>query len=426
MPSTVSISWFDRLLTQCRVRRISMMIAVIALVALVLSFAVSKDGRTPVGTTVAADFPQFYVAAEILSDPGPGRLYDLALQSRMQVRMFPGETRALPYAYPPIVAYVFRPLVHFSYTPAAEIFLVFVALFYFIGLAALFKTCTNIPVEKRRLGILVCLAFEPFAFECLHGGQVSTVAFACVCLGIMFDKAGRAILSGICVGLLAYKPTLLAILLPAMFVGRRWKMLAGCVGTIAAGGVASLCLAGPIACREFVRMIGTYGNAVAANDGFRTSKYVDLSAFLRMLHASGSVSFVVPIAGMIGMAIFLGGVQKREDSWSNRSMVWAAALVATLVFNLYVAIYDSVLIVPALWLMADKCWGEYGELTPGLKRLIAAVFLGPWVSPLVAMMLGFQIETVVLGGVLAWIVVSMRGIKSTDRELISVAPSPHP
>ncbi len=125
-------------MTYRRVRGISLIIAIVAVGMLVLAFATSKGGRTRVGTVVAADFPQFYVAAGILSDPGPGRLYDLALQSHRQVVLFPGEDRALPYAYPPIVAYLFRPFTYFSYTTAAGIFVAYVAMFYTIGVMALF------------------------------------------------------------------------------------------------------------------------------------------------------------------------------------------------------------------------------------------------------------------------------------------------
>src|SRR5580698_4489933 len=112
MSSIACESWFDRVVTDRRVRRICAMIAGVAVGMLVLSFAVARGGRTPVGTTLAADFPQFYVAAGILSDPGPAHLYDLQLQSHRQLQLFPGETRALPYAYPPLVAYLFRPLTY--------------------------------------------------------------------------------------------------------------------------------------------------------------------------------------------------------------------------------------------------------------------------------------------------------------------------
>ena len=389
-------------------------IAVVAVGMLVLRLRLRRVGRTPVGTTVAADFPQFYVAAGICLIRGRRSLRpSIAIGTAGE--NVPGGDWALPYAYPPVVAYLFRPLTYFSYTAAAGIFVFLVAVFYGVGILALWESCENIPREGKVLGVLICLAFEPFAFECLHGGQVSTFAFMCVCLAILFDRRGRAVLCGVCLGLLAYKPPLLAILLPTMVLGRRWRRLGGCVGMILVGVIASVVLVGEGALREFFRMAGTYGNAVAGNDGFRTWKYVDLSAFLRMLHLPGDVAFVVPMLGILTAAIFL-----------SRRFDWGTALAATLVLNLYAAVYDSVLIVPAFWLAADALYKREGELTLGYRRLATAVFLAPWVSPAFAVTIGFQLYTVVLGAALVWFAgYDMRRSKSTDLESVSVAASLH-
>ncbi|MGA3067054.1 MAG: glycosyltransferase family 87 protein [Tepidisphaeraceae bacterium] len=430
--------WLDRFLTPRRVGRYAKLIALVAVGALLLSYAVAKSGRTPLGTTLAADYPQFYVAGKILSDPGRDRLYDLQLQSRMQVKLFPGENQALPYAYPPLVAYVVRPLSYLPYEKAAAIWTICAALFYGVGLFGMWRACPGMGRAEKWLGVWICLAFEPFTFECLHGGQISTFAFACVCIAIWMDKENRPVLSGIAMGLLAYKPTLLAILLPAMALGRRWKMLGGCIATIGFGALLSLVIAGPVACGEFVRMIGTYGNAVAANDGFRTWKYVDLCAFLRLLHAPREMTVVLPMVGMAGAGIFLGLIQRSGADWDARAAIWAIALPATLIFNLYVAIYDSVLIVPAFWLAADWMHRREGGLTKGYRRLGAAVFLAPWISPGLARLGGFQIDTVVLGASLVYMCVVFQailqrparrealGFKSTDLEATSTAPNlPH-
>ena len=263
-----------------------------------------------------------------------------------------------------------------------------------------------------------------------------TFAFACVSIALWLDQKHRPILSGIAIGLLAYKPPLLAILLPMLLLGRRWKMLASCVATIAVGGLLSLWFAGPIACREFIRMIGTYGNAVAANDGFKTWKYVDLSAFLRLLHAPREVSLLVPLAAMAIAGVFLGWIQRPNVDWPARAAIWSLALAATLIFNLYVAIYDTVLIVPALWLAADLCYRRTGELTPGFRRLATIVFIAPWLSPAFAIAIGLQIDTLVIAAAIAWIALTFLpdllrdhrahvSLKSTDPESISIAPSPH-
>ncbi len=121
----------------------------------------------------------------------------------------------------------------------------------------------------------------------------------------------------------------------------------GMFGDDCGGSALSLAVAGPVACGQFVRMAGTYGGAVAGNDGFRTWKYVDLSAFLRLLHVPGEVAFVLPVLGIVA-----------AWAWLGRRFDWATAIAATLVLNLYVAVYDSVLIGAAFWAAADSIYAR--------------------------------------------------------------------
>jgi hypothetical protein len=70
---------------------------------------------------------------------------------------------------------------------------------------------------------------------------------------------------------------------------------------------------------------------------------------------------------------------------------WAAVLAGSLVLNLYVGVYDTVLIVPALWLLVES----HG-LTSRMKCLLTAIFIAPWISQTIAQRWGFQPYTLVL------------------------------
>ena len=72
------------------------------------------------------------------------------------------------------------------------------------------------------------------------------------------------------------------------------------------------------------------------------------------------------------------------------------ALTATLVLNLYVGIYDSVLIVPALWITAEEVYRRTAALTSAFQWLLVLVFISPWISQFLARSIGLQIDTLAL------------------------------
>jgi Na+(H+)/acetate symporter ActP len=84
--------------------------AIAVLVTLTIAYA--ARGRTILGHQPCGDYVQFYVAGKILNEYPPARLYDVALQDRLQHAVLPAmeKDRALVYANAPFMAVLFRPL----------------------------------------------------------------------------------------------------------------------------------------------------------------------------------------------------------------------------------------------------------------------------------------------------------------------------
>jgi hypothetical protein len=333
------------------------------------------------------------------------------------LQLMPGEKAGLPFAYPPIVAVAVWPLSGLPYAAAALIWAGLSAGLYALGLALLWQSCGAIPRRDRWLAIWISLAFEPFVFECIHGGQISALAFAAVCAAIFLDRRGRTFAAGIALGVLAYKPTLLVLIPLAVLLSRQWKTLLGLATTVAVGALASVWSVGPTACGQFLKMMGTYTRAVGAGDGFPTWKYVDVCSFVRLALHRPMVSL-----WMVGLLVGLMVLLVRRGSAVVNRPAWAWAIGATLVVNLYVGIYDTVLVAAVLWLMADASYRQYGRLSAELAWLMAAVFVTPWITQPLARYGGVQLYTLVLVLVAIW--AAYGGVKTIDREAVSVAPNP--
>jgi hypothetical protein len=387
-------NWLHQFLPRRRVVFAAGAIVAVSVALLAVEFA---HNRTIFGNDLGGDFSSLYVAGKILARHGPDRLYDLDLQSRLYHELIPGNPPnvSLPYGYPPAVAAALRPLTALPYVWAVGIWTLVSGLLYLAGVGFLWLACRDIPPRDRFPAAMLCVAFEPFVIECLHGGQLSTVAFAATCAAIFCLRRGKLFAAGAAMGLLAYKPTLLLFL--PLVLGRDRKILAGAGATILAGAGLSLWTAGIQGCTAFFRLMIAYARSTAGNGGFSRWKYVDLSAFSKLLlRQPDAPTWIVPAMGAAAIMVFLWRLSRRSSDRSFDLSIWAMALTATLVLNLYVGIYDSVLIVPALWLAAEEVYRRMGAMTSTFQWLLLAVFISPWISQFLAGSIGLQIDTLAL------------------------------
>ena len=380
--------------------------AMLVLVGIMLEVGqilLSRQGQTPLGTTLGGDFPCFYIAGGLVRQGHADQLYDLGLQDQIFHSQFPKEDPAvsLPYVYPPAVAAVLSGLSAFSYPKATAIWAGISFALYGGGVWLLMLSCRELSSRARFLAVMLSLSFEPFLIECLHGGQLSVVAFAAVSLAIYLGRRGDAFASGMSLGICAYKPTLMVILLPAMVLGRRWVLALGVLAMMAIGALASWATVGTSGCLIFVERMRQYARVTASGEGFRLFKFVDISAFVKLVtHQPSAPGWTVSLPLMIAV-IFGAGIlwrrNRRMDSASgNGAASLSLCLAATLACNLYVGIYDSILIVPAIWLLVNEQYDRFGTVKPAMRWLIAAVAIGPWITQPMAQLLGVQIYTLIL------------------------------
>src|SRR5262249_39458080 len=103
-----------------------------------------------------------------------------------------------------------------------------------------------------------------------------------------------------------------------------------------------------------------------------------------------------PALGLLAVAWWR--LDDRNDAY--RHLVWASTLTWTVVANLYVGVYDSVLVVPAALLAAEALLRREGEAGPalplGLQAWLILLYTVPWFSQHLARWGGVQPYTLVL------------------------------
>jgi hypothetical protein len=228
----------------------------------------------------------------------------------------------------------------------------------------------------------LALAFSPFLFSTLVNGQLASVAVFCIGLAIRQELRGCYFQSGLVLGVLAYKPTLLVLLIPMLFFTRRFRTL---LGFVMGAGVLTLLATvadGIGVWPAYGRMLRGFSEdaGVGTATHLRLWQYMDLhSTFVAILQGKSTAglialgSFIVIVAISLGLLLF----QSARADRPAQSLAWAATLTWTLLLNVYVPIYDSVLAVPAVILtlgaLRELRWSRTAEWITALAVVTFAI-----------------------------------------------------
>ena len=382
--------------------------AIVALsqVLAAVQFVTSDQGQTVFGVPLGADFSGFYVAAEILNRGQPEQLYNRELHHRLYHELLPHENErvSIPYVHPPFVAGLLRPLASIPYPIAVAIWFVTSAVLYLASIEIIRNTIDRPDPKQRWLILLLAFSFEPFAFECWLGGQLSAIASFSYALCFTAIQRSRPFLAGAALGLCFYKPTLLILILPMLICGRRWKVLLGMSSTGLALVGLSLIFVGWDVTLSYANELLTFSKSTSGGElEIRTWKYVDLNNSLRLALGRGS-RLQVPLLASIGIVPFLilGRFWWRSARFDIefQRILWATTLTWIPVLNFYVGIYDSILVVQSVLITATAVCLREKHLTPltrsGFAYLILLIYGAPWFSQNLAAMTGIPTYTVLL------------------------------
>jgi len=424
-------SGIERWLDRDRIRFICWGLLGVTIVLMVLSFVTSDTHHQTRFGSLGGDFAGFYYAGKILNGPTPEKLYDPATQDEAYYEIFPTlrpidedhPGKNLPYVHPPIVAFVFRSLAQLPYPTAYAVWLGISACLYGAGLAVIWRLLPSIPAGARAVAFLLALTFEPFLMECWLGGQLSAFAFLCMAVAFYWEGAGRPVLSGLALGLCLYKPTLVLLLPPMLVVARRWWNLIGVGLTGLALALVSLLTVGPQLCFSYIDALrGFSGTATGTGMERKDWKFIDLNFFFRNLFGEPTAvgkSLVLIIAAVTLIFLIiswwrLGGmlsrpsrvfafdsqaITGRESMAPNGRLVWASTVTWTMVINVYMGIYDMILVVLTILLTAEIFYRGDKHLEtffPTFKILVFLLVVLSWLTQPFARLTGFQIITPVL------------------------------
>jgi hypothetical protein len=350
------------------------------------------------------DFTYLYGVGRIVHEYPVARLYDYALQAKIFNQIYPlsGEHTYGPSPYPPFVALFFSPFARLPFMPAYLIWVSLSLILYLGGIAASVKGL--FPKEGLKTSLIFCyaLGFYPFCPSTIVNGQLSVVAVFSLGLTVYQERVARPFACGLALSLLAYKPTLLLLILPMLLITRRLRQFLGFITGSSLLMLATTLFTGIDIWPTYLRFLN-YFRQISVFEGqsrLQLNKYVDFTSFSYAVPGGRSRAAVIILIGLSSLILAVLAVllwKSVRAGTAAQPLVWAVTLTWTMLVNLYVPIYDSTLVVITLILtiatLRDLHWRREVEWTILLAILLFAV---SWNTVALAKSIQIQLITVLL------------------------------
>ncbi|MGB9117011.1 glycosyltransferase family 87 protein [Bradyrhizobium sp.] len=319
------------------------------------------------GRFIHTDFLNIWAAGKLALDGQPALAWNWDIHKQVQVAML-GQSYVGDYAwhYPPPFLFVAMFLAHFSYATG----LVGWAAASFVPYMAMMRA-----VVGQRFGLMVGAAF-PVVLANTMAGQNGFLT-AALLGGTLVLMPTRPILSGICLGLLSYKPQY-GVLFPLVLIAAsQWTVFFGAAVTTAALALMSWIAFGTDSWQAFFHWMPMFSQAFFTEGRATFFKLQSVFGLVRTMGGSEQVAWMFQwiISGTVLVCVIM--------LWRSRAdyVLKAAALAAgTLLLTPYLFLYDlMVLAIPVGLLLriglADGFRrGELTALACAMGLLIAFPF----------------------------------------------------
>ncbi len=341
-----------------------------------------------------SDFASFYTAAEILHAGRGHQLYDLGLQEKVQRSISPagvGEREAvLPYNHPAFEAFLFLPLVIFSYRTAYLIWLAINIGLIAVVIVLLRKNLPSLGQAPLYLWITACLAFTPITVSLIQG-QDSIVLLLCYCMAFIALRRNAEFAAGIWAALGLFKFQLSLPFIAPFLLLKRWRI----VGGFFVAAMLLLLIALKVVGFEGLIHYPSYIWGLDHNPIFRWLVPLgspNLHGLISVLtfpdHPLLGATCLVVVSGMLLVAATFAWRTRGPDDPRNLNLAFATTVIVSVLLSYHILTHDlSVLFLALLISVEGTVSSQPGA--PWSKRLIWVCALLLW-SPLILILFEFR------------------------------------
>jgi hypothetical protein len=324
---------------------------------------------------LGSDFIALYTGAN-LARFNPEKLYDLQAQFELEKELTsPSELHRnwrLHYLYPPFFSVGLIPLAYLRYREAYWLWTACSFVLFIAGVAILLRHQKLEPIP--RLAVVAVCGATPALHWLLHAGQTTALSFFLWSMTYHFIRRERFFIGGLAVAGLSYRPQMLIMLLPLMFLKLHRRLAMGF--TI---GLIVLFLIGGVGIS-----FGSYGHYLGLLLNFAgllsenihpLNLHISLYGFFRPFTPQ---PLTVALTVSCSLLIIYWLIQAWQGILRSRSdrfdLQFAGLIPSTLLLMGHSLVYDLLLVSIAGLL----CYKQREHFAPDYKLPLALLYLTPW------------------------------------------------
>jgi hypothetical protein len=366
---------------------------------------IDRNGK-PIGT----DFSSFYAAGSEALEGRAADAYEPAKHHAQEQRRFGVDTPYYSFNYPPVFLLIAAPVALLPYPLALALFQAASLALYLWMIATILKPARQRDSVIARNWLPVAAAF-PAVFINLGHGQNGFLTAGL--LGAAMARLERPVVSGLCIGLLCYKPQFALVIPLALVAAGRWRTIVSAALTTIAVVAISWLWFGTDTWTAFLNSTEMSRKVLLEQGGVGFEKLQSVFAAIRLWGGGVAVSYAVQ--GVVSAAAILTTAWAWQKS--SRSALKAALLIsATALASPHVLDYDLLLLAPALAfltldLLEDGARGYE-------KNLMAFIWIAPLIARSVAGIAGIPVGLFATLTLFALVVRRLHG----QRDRVAVPP----
>ncbi len=332
------------------------------------------------GNVKFQDFLQFPVSAHLIATGRSAELYDdHVLASEIRAIVGSDTTVYLQYFYGPQVALPFVPLLRLSFLSQAATWATLSLLIYFGCVFLVGRSCTELSTHS--VFIALCAAAYPPVFHFFVRGQVSAAVLACFTGAYFAFRAEHDWLAGFALGLLAFKPQFLVAIPIVLLLAGAWRAFAGLFLSAGAQMAVTYLHFGPVVMRLYLNtLLHSASRPATAELTFSPIQMHSLRTFWALL-----IPWPPAVWGLYALSSLavIGISAAIWKSPSSLALRFSALVLAAVLINPHIYIYDLLALAPALLLLTAWTLSHTANpFTPALRLLLYLAFVLPLFGPL--------------------------------------------
>jgi alpha-1,2-mannosyltransferase len=362
-----------RWLTRERMRLIALAVLAASTIGLGYLLATSQGLNDFQGRPLGTDFSNVYAAGTLVLEGQPAAPFDPPQHHARQKQMFGDATPFFGWHYPPFFLFLAAVLALMPYVPALVVWQGVTLPLYLFSIHAILSAYLPDKWASGWLWLLLALAYPAVFINLGHGHNGFLTAALIGTALLLLDR--HPLLSGMLIGLVAYKPQF-GLLIPLVLAATgRWRAFAAAAATVAVLALVTTIAFGPEVWRAFLESTRFTRVVVLEAGDTGWHKIQSVFSWVRMWGGSVPLAYAVQGAVLMALAAALVVLWRSTAAYPLKA---AALIIALVLATPYSLDYDLMVLAPAIAFLAADGWKR--GFQPYEKTALA--FL--WFVPLIA------------------------------------------